>query len=75
MELIEATGARVLFLPPYSPELNPIEMYWAKFKAFLKKKQARTIKDLYNEISNFLILTSEDNMTKYIKHCGYNYSA
>ena len=73
LELIETTGAKILFLPPYSPELNPIEMYWAKFKAYLKKEEARTIKSLYEKISIFIGSTGKENMTNYIKHCGYDY--
>ncbi len=42
-ERIEGTGARVLYLPPYSPDLNPIEMAWSKVKQFLRKAQARTL--------------------------------
>ena len=44
---IEATGAELRFLPPYSPDFNPIEMAFAKLKAFLKKAAARTIDDLW----------------------------
>ena len=42
-ERIEGAGARVLYLPPYSPDLNPIEMAWSKVKQFLRKAQARTV--------------------------------
>jgi transposase len=41
-ELIEGAGARLLYLPPYSPDLNPIEQAWSKFKQFLRSAKART---------------------------------
>jgi transposase len=47
-ERIEGAGARVLYLPPYSPDLNPIEMAWSKVKQFLRKAQARTVEALYD---------------------------
>ena len=50
-EMIEAAGARLLFLPPYSPDFNPIEMAFAKFKAFLKKVAARTVDALWDAIA------------------------
>jgi transposase len=50
-EAIEATDARLLYLPPYSPDFNPIEMAFAKFKALLRKAAARTIPDLWRAIA------------------------
>ena len=49
---IEATGAELRFLPPYSPDFNPIEMAFSKLKAFLKKTAARTVHDLWDAIAN-----------------------
>ncbi len=48
---IEATGAELRFLPPYSPDFNPVEIAFSKFKAFLKKTAARTIDDLWDAIA------------------------
>ena len=48
---IEATGATLRFLPPYSPDFNPIEMAFSKLKAFLKKTAARTVDDLWDAIA------------------------
>ena len=48
---IERAGAELRFLPPYSPDFNPIEMAFSKFKAFLKKTAARTVDDLWNAIA------------------------
>jgi len=53
-EMIEAAGARLLFLPPYSPDFNPIEMAFAKLKALLRKAAARTLDGLWNAIGRFV---------------------
>jgi transposase len=50
-EMIEAAGARLLYLPPYSPDFNPIENAFAKLKAFLRKAAARTVHALWNAIA------------------------
>ena len=49
-ELIESAGAFVLYLPPYSPDLNPIEMMWSKIKAYLRMVKARTVDTLLSAI-------------------------
>jgi transposase len=49
-EAIEAVGARLLYLPPYSPDLNPIELAFAKFKTGLRKAAERTVDDLWRRI-------------------------
>jgi transposase len=51
IELIEQTGARVLFLPPYSPDFNPIEKMWSKIKSILRKLEARTQEELSEVIA------------------------
>lgn len=51
---IQATGAKVRFLPPYSPDLNPIEKMWSKVKAYLRKAKARTCEDLWQAIGSAL---------------------
>jgi transposase len=53
-EAIEAVGARVLYLPPYSPDLNPIEQVFAKLKALLRKAKERTIDNLWDRIGKLL---------------------
>ena len=53
-EAIEARGARVVFLPAYSPDLNPIEQLFARLKAFLRKMKARTVEELWRAIVSFL---------------------
>ena len=62
-EIIESTGATVLYLPPYSPDLNPIEQMWSKIKAFLRATKARTVESLLQAIpSSFSSVTSIDIM-------------
>ena len=52
--LIEARGARLLFLPPYSPDLNPIELAFAKLKTLLRKAAERSVEDLWTRIGTLL---------------------
>lgn len=70
--LIASAGARLLFLPPYSPDLNPIEMAFAKFKELLRKAQARTVDALWEVIGRTLSLFTPQECANYIRHCGYN---
>jgi transposase len=70
-QAIEAQGAKLLYLPPYSPDLNPIEMVFAKFKAALRKAAARTIGKLWQEIAKTLATFSSKECAAYLKHCGY----
>jgi transposase len=70
--LIAAAGARLLFLPPYSPDLNPIEMAFAKFKELLRQAQARTVDALWELIGRTLDLFTPEECENYIRHCGYN---
>ncbi len=53
-EAIEAAGATLLYLPPYSPDFNPIEMAFSKLKALLRKAAARTIEDLWAAVADIL---------------------
>jgi transposase len=68
---IEAAGATVRLLPPYSPELNPIEMTFAKSKAFLRKAAKRTIPGLHHAIRSLLPRFSPQECANYIAHAGY----
>jgi transposase len=65
-------GARILFLPPYSPDLNPIEMAFAKFKELLRQAQARTVESLWGLIGRTLNLFTPEECANYVRHCGYN---
>ena len=70
-EAIEAAGARLLFLPPYSPDFNPIEMAFSKLKALLRKAAARTIDELWDTIANCIKAFSPDECRNYFQAAGY----
>jgi transposase len=70
-ELIEARGAQLLYLPPYSPDLNPIELAWSKFKQYLRTAKARTAEALDRAVSEALQTITADNAVAWFRHCGY----
>jgi len=67
--MIEATGAGVLFLPPYSPELNPIEPIWSKVKSFIKKTVISTTEELYQAIADALETITPLDAKNGFQHC------
>jgi len=69
---IESVGARLLFLPPYSPDFNPIEQAFSKLKAHLRKAAERTIHGLWNAIGRILDLYSPQECANYFSACGYD---
>jgi transposase len=68
---IEAAGAALLYLPPYSPDFNPIENAFAKLKALLRKVAARTIDELWNAIGDALTAFSPTECANYFTATGY----
>ena len=68
---IEAAGARLLYLSPYSPDFNPIEPSWSKLKSHLRKVAARTTAALDAAIAEGLRLISPADAHGYFAHCGY----
>lgn len=70
-ELIEGVGARLLFLPPYSPDLNPIEMIFAKVKQWLRSLACRTRNALWKAMQSILDHVTSEDATNCYKHCGY----
>ena len=70
-ELIEAAGARVAFLPPYSPDLNPIEMVFSKIKQLLRSLACRTRDALWNAMQSVLDQVTPSDATNCFTHCGY----
>ena len=68
---IEAAGATVRFLPPYSPDLNPIEQVFAKLKAMLREAQRRTVDGLWNFLGQSLDAFAPQECRNYFRHCGY----
>ena len=71
IDAIESTGAEVRFLPPYSPDLNPIEKMWSKIKEFLRAAKARTQEALYNAIAAALKTITSKDAIGWFKSCGY----
>lgn len=69
---IEATGARLEFLPPYSPDLNPIENAFAKLKAMLRKAAARTVTQLWDAIADIIQTYSPQECANYFAAAGYD---
>jgi transposase len=70
-EAIRAVGASVLYLPPYSPDLNPIEQFFAKLKALLRKTAARTKEALWEAVGQHLDEFTPEECQNYLAHCGY----
>jgi transposase len=68
---IEACGAQLRYLPPYSPDLNPIEMAFSKFKALLKKAAARSLAELWDAIAAALPLITTRDCRSYLAAAGY----
>ena len=70
-EAIEARGATLRYLPKYSPDLNPIEMPFSKFKACLRKLAQRTIPGIRRGIRSFLSSLEGPECANYLRHAGY----
>jgi transposase len=68
---IEGAGCRLVFLPPYSPDLNPIELLFAKLKALLRKAAKRTVEGLWDFLGQALDAFSPEECRNYFRHCGY----
>ena len=71
-EAVEAVGAQLLFLPPYSPDLNPIENAFAKLKALLRKAAARSIEQLWEAIGQSIQTYSPSECANYFAAAGYD---
>ena len=70
-ELLEAAGAEALYLPPYSPDLNPIEQAFAKLKHLLRAARQRTTETLWDEIGSLLERFEPDECARYLANAGY----
>lgn len=68
---IKAAGANLLYLPPYSPDLNPIEMAFAKLKALLRGAAKRSVEALWTRIGQLLDAFSPAECANYLRHAGY----
>jgi transposase len=70
-ELIERAGCRLLFLPPYSPDFNPIEPAWSKLKTLLRGVGARTTEALHAALATLVDVITANDARGYFRHCGY----
>jgi len=71
-EAIEAAGARLLFLPPYSPDLNPIEETWSKMKGHIRRQEPRTIEALDASVADAAANVTTEDAIGWIRHAGYH---
>ncbi len=70
-EAVETVGARIMYLPPYHPELNPIELAWSKLKALLKRIGARDLQALAAALKHTKDLITPSDLRGWYSHCGY----
>ncbi len=73
-EAIQQAGAQLLYLPPYSPDFNPIEMMWSKIKAILRKVKARTIDTLLDALQKSFKAVSVSDIMGWFRESGYSLS-
>jgi len=73
LKLIGEAGASVLFLPPYSPDLNPIEKMWSKLKECLRSAEARTEQQLLEAIGSALTQVTARDAINWFASCGYSF--
>jgi transposase len=73
-EAIEARGASLLYLPPYSPDLNPIELAFSKLKRLLRAAAERTVDALWSAIGRLLQQFTPHECANFLRHCGYSHS-
>jgi transposase len=73
LDLIEQAGAQVLFLPAYSPDLNPIEKMWSKIKQLLRSAEARTHPDLFHALTSALQKVTPQDAAGWFASCGYSF--
>jgi transposase len=69
--LIESAGAKLLYLPPYSPDFNPIEMIWSKVKRLLRSAAARTVDALHEAFGTAMDAVTGKDVLGCFRHCGY----
>ena len=71
LKTFEDCGINVIFLPPYSPDLNPIELFWSKIKSFLRNAKSRTFDSLCKSINLAFNSVNISNFSSWFSHCGY----
>jgi len=70
-QIIESAGATIRYLPPYSPDLNPIELCWSQFKQRLRSLMARTVTALDAAVGDAQKVLTKEHVPGYFRHCGY----
>jgi transposase len=70
-QLVESVGASIVFLPPYSPDTNPIEMAWSKVKTILRSHAARSWDHLVDAVVAALSAVTTGDIAAWFRHCGY----
>jgi transposase len=73
LQLFQQVGAQVLFLPAYSPDLNPIEKMWSKLKEFLRSSEARSLPTLIQAIALALDRITPRDAINWFASCGYSF--
>jgi transposase len=73
-EAIESVGAKILYLPPYSPDFNPIELVFSKLKTLVRKLKLRTMEELWKKLGELCDVFTPSECKKYFKHAGYKKS-
>jgi transposase len=71
--MIEQAGCQLWLLPPYSPDMNPIEKMWSKIKQFLRSAKARCTEELYSAVGAALRTVSPHDAVGWFESCGYGY--
>lgn len=71
IEMIENVGAKVVFLPPYSPDLSPIEKMWSKIKEILKRKKPRSKAEFHQSLFEAITAVNEEDFEEWYEACGY----
>jgi transposase len=70
-EAIEGAGAKLVYLPPYSPDFNPIELVFSKLKWLIRSAALRTVDALWSFLGKAIDVFPADECTRYLRHCGY----
>lgn len=73
-EMIRGAGAELWFLPPYSPDFNPIEKMWSKVKEILRSQKARCTEELYVAVGEALSRVTREDARGWFESCGYRYT-
>ena len=71
-DLVDSVGAKIIFLPPYSPDLNPIEPMWSKLKNILRREEPRTFNEFKKSIKTAFQAVTENDLIGWYEHCGYS---